>query len=1332
MPPHAPTRPEFVSATSDHITTKWKYEVATEYQEQYFPVIAYRLEQKCDQDLGWSTISDNLEPGVTVFTIASSSARPPNSSCNFRVAAKNANGVGPFSSSSPSFQTHSILPDAPQFAQILLRPLRLTWKPPLADGGSAITSYEIQYRPLPSTTWIQAPKSRTELLVNRTFTFDVESLLGYTRYAARVRARNAVGPGPFTGAKEFLTEYRVPREEHSQDSASSRLIAIYKSAARELAANTVDRYYVNGVAHGGVDEQDGESGLVVLFPINQRGERLGELVFFFTSIKQVYRVPESQDDGDDDSMSRIVAVDIYGWGAGGGSGKGEFTTESISKGGGGAFVRGVFRVSPMDTVEIYVGGSGQGYANGQGKGGFHGGGDGGIGDFSGGGGGGASEVRVSGKTVLVAAGGGGGGATDYCCAHGGGGGAGSGSAEEGLAPDITTTPLGIVEFQHTMRDEYHFENILGDELEFTDARARHTHLDYGFADTSADYAILATGGAGASSTQPGQAGRASSYQFSLAGKFFVNDRNSILEITAPLSAFSASSGRELLGGKGQDGKEGGGGGGGGYFGGGGGGSGGDAGGGGGGSSFISSADLTDLDTNTRSRITSTRNQFGDRVQAFQLVPISSTSVQLKWTSPHFGYTHEVLGFVIEITNRSMNEDFRVVRSERAAVGVVTTLVDQLEPSSWYRFRVKVLFRDDTGKYSDVQRIQTLASPKNIWRRVTGGVRGFSAETTSAGLHYSDPSPSRRLPSPRRGHSLNYFDDYLYLFGGYARGYLCNRGHKSTCILNGGVNNELWRFDLQTKMWMEVTVGGSYTSAVVPSAREKHSTVVIENRLLVFGGKTGDADNTKATLNELWELSITSSSAKTTASLQNLEKAIPLKDGKELFTIGNVANSPDMCVASLKVQLRITHSCSQTLHIQLLGPGPSTFPHRQQTDTFPVDSQTTTSMWSNENGFTTGSKRETATAVSARSFPVTLQRPSMFSTNKPCISGTQDVVFESHSGQFSGINTTGNSLSLEALSVFHQFAASGGWTLSVSDTLVDSYEGTLDSWDISFVLAPCVTKFTWRQLNAAVGVTGSPPSPRYQHAAIVYKSSMFIYGGRSGADGNELNDFYRLDYSLSTGEAIQWTQLVSLRTATTTTDERRFYNGRNTLVTAYDLLAVGKGLRSPRRISGLAHHFTSGLYVGKKSVTDTRKGWQRVSVSSVDEDATVPAPRYWSANAFVPDITSTTAHSGSNGGGSIAARPRLFIFGGQDDTTLMDDFWELDMDHVAERMNDDRIRTRRQEVCDWRLGNAAYQKKWSASCGAKATMVTQSLASECELDKVLLLAWCGQFYQSVAL
>lgn len=1317
--PRAPTRPEYVSATATHITIKWRYESSGSDDDELFPVQSYRLQQQCDGDIGWFTANNELEPGLAKFTVAASTTRQPSSSCIFRVSAKNANGIGPFSTPSLPLRTLATVPGTPTNATVRSQPLRLTWDPPLADGGSDVTGYDVQYRALPSSTWIQAPASRVNV-TSRTFEFDVQAMLSYTRYTVRVRARNTVGASAYTKAADLLSESRAADTASTTVALKRRHTSILKGATREQAANTIDRYYVRGIGGGGIGRMNGEPGLVVLFPINRLGERQPKLVFVISTHQQTYHVPLNHDG---DAMAQVVAVDVYGWGGGGGSGgkaaeSAALVADQISKGGGGAFARGVFRVSPLDVIDIFVGGGGHGPSSQEpGRGGFHGGGDAGGGDFSGGGGGGASEVRVNGKTVLVAAGGGGGGATDYCCAHGGGGGADSGSAESGMAPNASTIPLGLIEFQHTMRDEYHFENIRGDVLEFTDARAHHTNLDFGFAGSSADYSVLATGGTGASATQPGRAGQASSYRYSLAGKYILNSRASVMEIAAPFAAFAATSGRRISGGKGQDGKEGGGGGGAGYFGGGGGGSGVDAGGGGGGISFVSNSELADLDEDTTARFTSAWNKRGERVDAFRAVAIRATAVQLSWSPPRFGYSHEVMGFTLEMANRSQNEDFRIVRIERAVDGAATTVVRQLEASKWYRFRVKVMFRDAAGKYSAIQTVQTPAHSTNTWRRVTGGVRGFVAEAMHAGLHSTDPTPLRRLPSPRRGHSLVYFDGYLYLFGGYARGYLCNRSHKSACVLHAGVNSELWRFELESKLWMELT--GKSTTAVLPPAREKHSTVVVENRLLVFGGRSGDTDDSTASLNDLWELSVTSNTLKTSASLRDLETRLPLKDGKQVFTIGKVGSTPDMCVSSLKVQVRLTHSCAQTLHIQLFGPGPSTSPARQHTDTFPTNSREADTEWSDATGVSTGRQRATSPEASTRSLPVTLQHPSMFPANRLCVSGTREMTFESGMKQFDG-NTNGNTIPLEPLSVFHKFSASGSWTLGIFDTMIDGNEGILESWDISFVLAPCQTKFVWRNLNAAAGVIGSPPSARYQHAAIVHRSSMFVYGGRSGADGRELNDVYRLDYSPVTGTVAQWTQLVSLSASATMVGEQRFYSGRITLLTPFELIAVGKGLRSPRRASELARHFTSGIYVGQKGVSDERRGWQRLVVLSVDEDAAAPAPRYWGACAFVPGT------SGSSGA------PRLYLFGGNDDTALMDDFWQLDMELLADEHDVEEIRARRQEICDWRLASSAYQQKWSSSCGATAAAVGSNHATECDVQTLLLYAWCGQVYQSMTL
>jgi N-acetylneuraminic acid mutarotase len=123
---------------------------------------------------------------------------------------------------------------------------------------------------------------------------------------------------------------------------------------------------------------------------------------------------------------------------------------------------------------------------------------------------------------------------------------------------------------------------------------------------------------------------------------------------------------------------------------------------------------------------------------------------------------------------------------------------------------------------------------------------FSERNTRAGLRYADsPSSSVRiLPSARRGHSLSVINDYIFLFGGYSRGYPCIRGQKIPCTEDAGVNSELWRFDPVTNIWLEINP----VNGIMPPSREKHSTVVLSNRLLVFGGRNNNELDATASMN----------------------------------------------------------------------------------------------------------------------------------------------------------------------------------------------------------------------------------------------------------------------------------------------------------------------------------------------------------------------------------------------------------------------------------------------------------------------------------------------------
>jgi len=113
----------------------------------------------------------------------------------------------------------------------------------------------------------------------------------------------------------------------------------------------------------------------------------------------------------------INTINVKMWGAGGGSG----TWDATSRGGGGGFASGNLAVTPLTTLDIYVG-IGGGYSTTGGLGGWPNGGKGGDGSFSnGGGGGGFSAVFASGDftTPFIVAGGGGGGGTNDAWPGGG-------------------------------------------------------------------------------------------------------------------------------------------------------------------------------------------------------------------------------------------------------------------------------------------------------------------------------------------------------------------------------------------------------------------------------------------------------------------------------------------------------------------------------------------------------------------------------------------------------------------------------------------------------------------------------------------------------------------------------------------------------------------------------------------------------------------------------------------------------------------------------------------------------------------------------------------------
>lgn len=133
--------------------------------------------------------------------------------------------------------------------------------------------------------------------------------------------------------------------------------------------------------------------------------------FQYTGVQQLYTVP-----------AQISCVEIVAYGAEGG--KGENPDGSLVPGGYGGLAKAKFVVTPLQVLEVWVGGQGE-----SGSGGFNGGGDvsNSVSSQRGGGGGGASDVRLAPYTLdrrlIVAGGGGGGGADNDFEGMGGAGGA---------------------------------------------------------------------------------------------------------------------------------------------------------------------------------------------------------------------------------------------------------------------------------------------------------------------------------------------------------------------------------------------------------------------------------------------------------------------------------------------------------------------------------------------------------------------------------------------------------------------------------------------------------------------------------------------------------------------------------------------------------------------------------------------------------------------------------------------------------------------------------------------------------------------------------------------
>ncbi|KAJ8352204.1 hypothetical protein SKAU_G00236800 [Synaphobranchus kaupii] len=113
----------------------------------------------------------------------------------FRVAAENAIGIGPFRETTAEIiiKDSMTAPDRPEDLDVTAVTkdyIRMTWKPPKSDGGSEVTMYILEARPIGKDKFIRLTK---EKLMERRYTYD--GLKEGDTYEFRVSAVNEIGQG---------------------------------------------------------------------------------------------------------------------------------------------------------------------------------------------------------------------------------------------------------------------------------------------------------------------------------------------------------------------------------------------------------------------------------------------------------------------------------------------------------------------------------------------------------------------------------------------------------------------------------------------------------------------------------------------------------------------------------------------------------------------------------------------------------------------------------------------------------------------------------------------------------------------------------------------------------------------------------------------------------------------------------------------------------------------------------------------------------------------------------------------------------------------------------
>lgn len=749
--------------------------------------------------------------------------------------------------------------------------------------------------------------------------------------------------------------------------------------------------------------------------------------------------------------------------------------------------------------------------------------------------------------------------------------------------------------------------------------AGHQPLEYG-QDPQENYTAWAFGGKGGTISEGGKPGYSGSYVMSASVAELVPFGDGLSAIFSPIHdlIFYASAGQAFAGGNGADGHNAGGGGGAGYFGGGGGGSGIDGAGGAGGSSYLC---INLVKASDSLIIAAFMNTSEILIGEPLIISSDEESATFSWffdknKASAWGV---IVGFFIEYAVGHSSDDFVlfdfISASWTASSAIVTANYTAigLQPLTTYRFRIVPQFENGIAMASQPVVITTEPLATDYWEQIFP--HRYSRDSIRRG--YEDPVVDRP-----------------------------NIDYPSTTNKTGNPKSD----------------PPTASTPMAPSPRRGHSMTLIENHVLMFGGKTTGyscASGYKDFLNMM-----------TTEPLVDVYPCVASpNEVNELWTLDvdtfeweNIHTNTSTVEPAPREQHTASSICGdlfifggKSFNYSLEGHGEEVFgdfwrlavPHNStfefngtQTDvripdTSPliVEVNNSVEIMNVTNSDLCLKDAQVSVTINhpcASQLYVAIRGPgpSVGSPNYNTPPSYFDVVLFNQrttngTGCIGGIfKFIFNDSSLRRtydccpqtydgyyhpegpLSSFIGVSPYAKWYLVIQDMVADVFSGVLVEWSLSLSAFPCKETYSWSQVMIQ-GDSLSPP-PRFQANSLVSNSSLFLFGGID-TNGTVLHDLWRFDLSSQ-----KWLRLIPFNFDSLLAT---FAYGMSVILTPIGLLeyaGYSPSIYSVFRKSSIESY--SGSIIGVDPSSGAR--FSAFSYNS-NNSSSSPAPRYLTAAVYIP-------------------------------------------------------------------------------------------------------------------